>query len=165
VRPGEYLRFRNGLEGGYFAVTGMAGWVVSREQYHLNRARQKRMFGIGLPEFILIMAVALIVVGPEKLPELAKTVAKQVLELKKAANALKESFQEEASDKPWERSSHDVPHLPAGEDAEQGADVSPSGAPPRPTQSTSPDEGVAGEKTEGSGPTRSGSADQDAAEP
>ena len=53
------------------------------------------MFGIGLPEFILIMGLALIVVGPDKLPGLAKTVAKQILELKKAANSLKESLDEE----------------------------------------------------------------------
>ena len=57
------------------------------------------MFGIGLPELILIMAVALIVVGPEKLPELAKGLAKQMLELKKAANVLKESLREDDSDK------------------------------------------------------------------
>lgn len=53
------------------------------------------MFGIGLPELILIMAVALIVVGPEKLPELAKGLAKQLIELKKAANVLKESLRDE----------------------------------------------------------------------
>lgn len=53
------------------------------------------MFGIGLPELILIMGLALIVVGPDKLPGLAKTVAKQILELKKAANSLKESLDEE----------------------------------------------------------------------
>ncbi|OKY76291.1 MAG: hypothetical protein BM485_03310 [Desulfobulbaceae bacterium DB1] len=53
------------------------------------------MFGIGLPELILIMALALIVVGPDKLPDLAKSLAKQFLELKKTANALKDSLQEE----------------------------------------------------------------------
>lgn len=53
------------------------------------------MFGIGLPELILIMAIALIVVGPEKLPELAKTLARQMVELKRAANALKDSLQED----------------------------------------------------------------------
>ena len=57
------------------------------------------MFGIGLPELILIMAVALIVVGPEKLPELAKGLAKQMLELKKAANVLKESLREDEPEK------------------------------------------------------------------
>ena len=56
------------------------------------------MFGIGLPELILIMAVALIVVGPEKLPELARGLAKQLVELKKAANVLKETLNEEDHD-------------------------------------------------------------------
>lgn len=52
------------------------------------------MFGIGLPELLLIMAVALIVVGPEKLPDLAKSLAKGILELKKTASALKDSLTE-----------------------------------------------------------------------
>jgi sec-independent protein translocase protein TatB len=52
------------------------------------------MFGIGLPELILIMGIALIVVGPEKLPEMAKSIAKGVVELKKTANSLKENFDE-----------------------------------------------------------------------
>jgi len=50
------------------------------------------MFGIGLPEMILILALALIVVGPDKLPELARSVAKGVLELKKTVSALKEDL-------------------------------------------------------------------------
>ncbi len=53
------------------------------------------MFGIGLPEMILILALALIVVGPDKLPELARSVAKGVLELKKTVSSLKESFADE----------------------------------------------------------------------
>ncbi|UCD66835.1 MAG: twin-arginine translocase TatA/TatE family subunit [Deltaproteobacteria bacterium] len=61
------------------------------------------MFGIGLPELLLIMAVALIVVGPEKLPELAKSLGKGILELKKAASSLKESLDEEEIETPgWE---------------------------------------------------------------
>lgn len=53
------------------------------------------MFGIGLPELILIMAIALVVVGPEQLPVVAKSLARQVLELKQAAAALKESLHDE----------------------------------------------------------------------
>jgi Tat protein translocase TatB subunit len=55
------------------------------------------MFGIGLPELILILALALIVVGPDKLPDLARSVAKGILELKKTANTLKESLTEEGN--------------------------------------------------------------------
>jgi len=53
------------------------------------------MFGIGLPEMILILALALIVVGPDKLPELARSVAKGVLELKKTVSSLKENLAED----------------------------------------------------------------------
>ena len=61
------------------------------------------MFGIGLPELILIMAVALIVVGPEKLPELARSLGKGIVELKKAASSLKESLNEVDDDTPgWD---------------------------------------------------------------
>lgn len=52
------------------------------------------MFGIGLPEMLLIMALALIVVGPDKLPDLARSLAKGLMELKKTAESLKGSFAE-----------------------------------------------------------------------
>ncbi len=55
------------------------------------------MFGIGLPEMILILALALIVVGPDKLPDLARSLAKGLLELKKTAEGLKASFTEEGN--------------------------------------------------------------------
>ncbi len=55
------------------------------------------MFGIGLPELILIMALALIVVGPDKLPDLARSVAKGIMELKKTAEGLKEQFNEDGN--------------------------------------------------------------------
>jgi Tat protein translocase TatB subunit len=50
------------------------------------------MFGIGWPEMILIFIVALIAVGPKKLPELAKTLGKAMGELKKAGQELKDSI-------------------------------------------------------------------------
>ena len=65
------------------------------------------MFGIGLPELILIMAIALIVVGPDKLPELAKSLGKGIVELKKAAAGLKESLHEDDDDSNWEQAALD----------------------------------------------------------
>ena len=55
------------------------------------------MFGIGLPEMILILALALIVVGPDKLPDLARSLARTILDLKKTAEGLKASFKEEGN--------------------------------------------------------------------
>jgi sec-independent protein translocase protein TatB len=55
------------------------------------------MFGIGLPEMILILALALIVVGPDKLPDLARSLAKGVMELKKTAEALKKNLTEDGN--------------------------------------------------------------------
>ncbi len=50
------------------------------------------MFGIGMPEMILIFALALIVLGPKKLPELAKSLGRAMGEFKKAASDIKDSM-------------------------------------------------------------------------
>lgn len=120
------------------------------------------MFGIGLPEFILIMAVALIVVGPEKLPELAKTVAKQVLELKKAASALKNSFQEEVSDQgllsdePFDMPDQPVPRQFAEEEGADSGVNSPAPSNASPVESGDDEQAGFREKMSG--------ADRDTAE-
>jgi Tat protein translocase TatB subunit len=51
------------------------------------------MFGIGMPELILIAVVALIVLGPKRLPDLAKSMGRAMREFKKATSELKETLQ------------------------------------------------------------------------
>jgi Tat protein translocase TatB subunit len=51
------------------------------------------MFGIGMPELILIAVVALIVLGPKRLPDLAKSMGRAVREFKKATSELKDTLQ------------------------------------------------------------------------
>ena len=52
------------------------------------------MFGIGMPELLLILALALIVLGPKKLPELAKTLGKGLAEFRRATDEIKDEFRQ-----------------------------------------------------------------------
>ncbi|MDA3902856.1 MAG: Sec-independent protein translocase protein TatB [Desulfuromusa sp.] len=50
------------------------------------------MFGIGMTEMVLIAALALIVMGPKKLPDLARSLGKGLAEFKRATNDLKSTI-------------------------------------------------------------------------
>ena len=52
------------------------------------------MFGIGMPELFIIMAIALIVIGPQKFPELARSLGKGLSEFKRATEGFKHTVED-----------------------------------------------------------------------
>jgi sec-independent protein translocase protein TatB len=56
------------------------------------------MLGLGIQEIIIILVVALIVIGPKKLPELARGLGKAMREFRSATNDIKQNFDLDPSD-------------------------------------------------------------------
>lgn len=50
------------------------------------------MLNIGMPEMLLIAAIALIVIGPKKLPDMARSIGRAFGEFKRATSDFKESL-------------------------------------------------------------------------
>ena len=53
------------------------------------------MFGIGFPELIVILVLALIIIGPKNLPELGRSIGRGVAELRRMSEDLKGTIEED----------------------------------------------------------------------
>jgi sec-independent protein translocase protein TatB len=53
------------------------------------------MFGLGFGEILIILVLALVLLGPQKLPEVAKQLGKGMRDFKKASDGLKDQFEKE----------------------------------------------------------------------
>lgn len=98
------------------------------------------MFGIGGQELFIILIIALIVLGPKKLPDLAKSLGKALGEFQRATQDLKRdidiSSQMNADDKPSktkpsgdaaaQTSPSESPAAPQGQAGEPADDIAPA---------------------------------------
>ena len=53
------------------------------------------MFGVGFPELVVILAVALIVLGPQRLPEVARMVGRAYGQLRRASEEFQHTIRQD----------------------------------------------------------------------
>jgi TatA/E family protein of Tat protein translocase len=97
------------------------------------------MFGIGMTELLVILVIGLLVIGPKKLPELARSLGRGLAEFRRASNEVRREFMdvaEEARIDPPPRMPADsepkaAPGDPAAEAEAAAEPTPPDEAPPK----------------------------------
>jgi TatA/E family protein of Tat protein translocase len=90
---------------------------------------ERRMFGMSFTELLIVGLLAMFLFGPDQMPEVAKTLGKQLKDLKKITDGLKDQVQRELLD--TERSidqaikAPDVPPVASAAMAATGSPVRP----------------------------------------
>jgi Tat protein translocase TatB subunit len=105
------------------------------------------MFGIGVPELMVIFVVALIVLGPKRLPDVAKALGKSLAEFRKATADLTDELRStqtliEREARETERAARQQPAAPArppGSEAKQSTAANPAGTEAQPGAPVAPD--------------------------
>lgn len=104
------------------------------------------MFGLGFAEILVILVVALLVFGPDRLPELARSLGRGLGEFRRASNDLRRSVMEVTSDEPHiqpkkgQAAKAKTEALPAGAGAEATAEAAPEATEAPPSKPPAPAE-------------------------
>ncbi|MEN8181969.1 MAG: twin-arginine translocase TatA/TatE family subunit [Myxococcota bacterium] len=97
------------------------------------------MFGIGMQELAVILLIALVVFGPKRLPELARSLGKGLGEFRRASTDLRQSLVD-AAEEPRESTGPAAPEAPRGPSAPDPGETR-TGPPGDPDPSTESEPG------------------------
>ena len=81
------------------------------------------MFGLGMPELILILIIALVIFGPSKLPEMGASVGKAIREFRSATKEPDPEPNRKVIVAEYHEAPKQISPAPAGVDAEKPATV------------------------------------------
>ena len=79
------------------------------------------MFGLGMPELILILVIALVIFGPSKLPEMVASVGKAIREFRSATKEPDPEPNRKVIVAEYHEAPKQISPAPAGVDAEKPA--------------------------------------------
>ena len=87
------------------------------------------MFGIGPMELVVIVVVALLIFGPQKLPEFARTLGKGLAEFRRASNDLRQSLALDELQNDLRKTMNDATRVPPSRPAQAGDTLPPGSGP------------------------------------
>jgi sec-independent protein translocase protein TatA len=75
----------------------------------LKHHKESTMFGLGAPEIVIVLLLALVLFGAQRLPELGKGLGQGIREFKKSTRELREDLDLGLNDEPAQSTSRQAP--------------------------------------------------------